>query len=52
MHIFIKVGAKIKLRKIKLLKHVFASLPIIVSNIFSLATLARLHFILHLEMQA
>ena len=45
---------KIKGRKINLLKHVFASysLPIIFSQIFSLATLARLHFILHLEMQA
>jgi len=51
MHIFIKVGGgKIKGRKIKLLKHVFVlySIPIILSKIFSLATLARLHFILHL----
>ena len=41
-------------RKIKLLKHVFAlySLRIIFSKIFSLATLARLRFMLHLEMQA
>ena len=49
MHIFIKVGGKIKGRKIKLLKkHVFAlySLPTIFSKIFSLA---RLRFILHLK---
>ena len=54
MHIFIKVGGKTKGRRIKLRKHVFAlySLPIIFSKIFLLATLARLHFILHLEMQA
>ena len=55
MHIFVKVaGGKIKERKIKLLEHVVAlySLPIIFSKIFSLATLARLRFILHLEMQA
>jgi len=55
MHIFIKVGwGKIKGRKIKLLKHVFALyiLPIIFSKIFSLATLARLHFNLHIKMQA
>ena len=56
MHIFIKVGGKLGRGEIKLLKHVFAlyrpSLPIIFLKIFSLATLARLHFILHLEMQA
>ena len=53
MHIFIKVGG-IKEKKIKLLKHVFVlcSLPVILSKIFSLATLTRLRFILHLEMQA
>jgi len=53
MHIFIKVWGQIKGRKIKLLKHVFAlySLPIILSKIFSLATLARLRFVIHLEMQ-
>jgi len=52
MHIFIKVGGgKIKGRKIKLLKHVFAlyTLPIIFLKIFSLATLARLRFILHFK---
>jgi len=53
MHIFIKVG-EIRGRTINLLKHVFAlhSLPIIFSKIFSLATLARLYFIIHLEMQS
>jgi len=46
-------GGEIKGRKIKLLKHVFALyiLPIIFSQIFSLATLAQLRFILHLKMQ-
>jgi len=60
MHIFIKVGGKIKGRKIKLLnKRIFAlymafchNLAIIFSKIFSLATLARLRLIPHLEMQA
>jgi len=54
MHIFIKVRGQIKGRNIKLLKHVFAlySLPIIFSKIFSLATLAQLRFVIHLEMQA
>jgi len=54
MHIFIKVWGQIKGRKIKLLMYIFVlySLPIIFSKIFSLATLARLHFILHLKMQA
>ena len=54
VHIFHKSwGGKIKGKKIKLLKHVFAlySLPTIFSKIFSLATLARLRFILHLKMQ-
>ena len=51
MHIFTKIG-EIEGRKIKLLKHVFAySLPIIFVKIFY-ATLARLRFILQLEMQA
>jgi len=53
MHIFIKVG-KIKVTKIKLLKHLFPlySLHIIFLEIFSLATLARMRFIVHLKMQA
>jgi len=50
-YFFIKVGGRG--RKIKLFKHVFAlglySLPIVFSKIFSLATLARLCFILHLQ---
>ena len=47
---FHKSWGDIKGRKIKLLKHVFAlySLPIIFSQIFSLATLTRLRFVLHL----
>jgi len=51
VHIFIKIDGKIKGRKIKLLKHVFAlySLPIIFSKIFLLATLARLRFIPHFK---
>jgi len=46
-----KSRGKIKGRKIKLFKHVFAlySIPVIFSQIFALATLARLP---HLEMQA
>jgi len=41
-------------RKIKLLKHIFAlySLPLTFAKIFSLAMLARLHFIIQLKMQA
>jgi len=54
MHIFIKVGGKIKGRKIKLLKHVFAlySLLIIFSKTFLAGYARSITFILHLEMQA
>jgi len=47
MHIFVKIGG-IKIKggiKTKLLMHIFALSFLIFSQILSLATLARLHFI-------
>ena len=50
MHIFIKVGGRLRGERLSYLSmYLFYSLPVIFSQIFSLATLARLP---HLEMQA
>jgi len=50
MHIFIKVGGRLRGEKLSYLSiYLLYNLPITFSKIFSLATLARLRFILHLK---